>query len=301
MEISGPKEWSELLDVLEEGKGIAILLGATDTGKSTLAKFLISHLCQRGLKVGLVDADIGQSFLGPPATIGLALFKSHPDWDIILSSPEIFFVGSTTPEGHFPIHLRGVKRMVDRVSSYGPEVILVDTTGFVSGEAGRELKRRKIDLVSPHFILALQKDDEIEPILEQSKENALYKIYRVPLSEQVRSRSMEERRINRANKFRDYFKYSVIQELAIEKVQIEGEVLDPSGALLPLDWSLRINGLLIGLKDGNDDTLALGLIRNYTEEKKVVRVFTPLREMQRVRTLQLSSLRPILIYENENS
>jgi len=300
MEISAPKEWSELLDVLEEGKGIAILLGGTDTGKTTLAKFLISHLCQRGLKVGLVDTDIGQSFLGPPATISLALFKSHPDWDIILSSPEIFFVGSTTPEGHFPIHLKGVKRMLDKVSSYGPEVILVDTTGFVSGEAGRELKRRKIDLVSPHFILALQKDDEIEPILEQYKENALYKIYRMPLSEQVRSRSMEERRINRTNKFRDYFKHSVIQELAMEEVQIEGEVLDPSGALLPLDWSLRINGLLTGLKDGDDDTLALGLIRNYIEEKKAVRVFTPLRDIQGVKTIHLSSLKVIALYENES-
>jgi len=301
MEISAPKEWFGLLDVLEEEKGISILLGATDTGKSTLATFLISHLCQRGLKIGLVDTDIGQSSLGPPATISLALFKSHPDWDIILSQPEIFFVGSTTPEGHFPIHLKGVKRMMDRVASYGPDVILVDTTGFVSGDAGRELKRRKINLVSPRLILALQKDDEIEPILEQYKENALYKIYRVPLSEQVRSRSMEDRRINRTNKFRDYFRYSVIQELAIEEVKIEGEVLDPDGAPLPLDWSLRTNGLLIGLKDGNDEILALGLVRNYIEEKKVVRVFTPLREMERVRALQLSSLRLILLYEDESS
>jgi polynucleotide 5'-hydroxyl-kinase GRC3/NOL9 len=299
MEISAPKEWFGLLDVLEEGKGIAILLGAADTGKSTLATFLISHLCQRGLKVGLVDADIGQSFLGPPATIGLAVFKSHPDWEVVLSLPEIYFVGSTTPEGHFPIHLKGVKWMVDRVSSYGPEVILVDTTGFVLGEAGKELKTRKIDLVCPRFILALQKDDELEPILEQYKENALYRIYRLPLAEQVRPKSLEERRINRANKFRDYFKYSVIQELAIEEVQIEGEVLDPTGALLPLDWSLRINGLLIGLKDSNGDTLALGVIRNYFEEKKVLRVFTPLREIQRVKTIQLSSLRPVLLYEEE--
>ncbi len=300
MEISAPKEWFELLDLLEEEKGFAILLGATDTGKSTLAKFLISHLCKRGLKVGLVDADIGQSFLGPPATIGLSVFKSHPDWEVILSPPEIFFVGSTTPEGHFPIHLKGVKRMVDRVSSYGPEVILVDTTGFVLGEAGKELKRRKIELISPRFILALQKDDELEPILEQYKESPLYKIYRLPLSEQVRPKSLEERRANRTNKFRDYFKYSVIQELAMEGVQIEGEVLDPDGAPLPLDWALRMNSLLIGMKDGNDDTLALGLIKNYSEEEKMLRVFTPLQEIQRVKTVQLSSLRLLLLYEDES-
>jgi polynucleotide 5'-hydroxyl-kinase GRC3/NOL9 len=301
MEISAPKEWFGLLDVLEDGRGIAILLGATDTGKTTLANFLISHLCQRGLKVGLVDADIGQSFLGPPATIGLAVFKSHPDWNVVMTPPEIFFVGSTTPEGHFPIHLKGVKRMVDKLSSYGPEVILIDTTGFVSGEAGKELKRRKIDLVSPRFILALQKEDEIEPLLRQYEENSLCRIYRLPLSKQVRVRSMEERRTNRANKFRDYFKDSVIQNLPMEEVRIDGEVFDPNGALLPLDWSLRIKGLLIGLNDEKGDTLALGMIKGYLEEKKRITVLTPLREIQGVKTIRLSSLRPILLYEDESS
>jgi len=61
MEIPPPEQWFDILDPLEKEKGIAILLGATDTGKSTLAKFLISHLCQKGLRVALVDADIGQS------------------------------------------------------------------------------------------------------------------------------------------------------------------------------------------------------------------------------------------------
>jgi len=299
MEISAPHEWFKLFDVLVEGRGVAILLGATDTGKSTLAQFLISHLCKRGLKVGLVDADIGQSFLGPPATIGLSVFKPHPDWEVILSTPEIFFVGSTTPEGHFPIHLKGVKRMVDKVTSYGPDVILVDTTGFVLGEGGRELKRRKIDLISPRFILALQKDDELEPILEPYQENPLYKIHRLPLSEQVRPKSMEERRTHRTNKFRHYFKYSSIQELAIEGVEIEGEVLDPDGAPLPLDWALKMNSLLIGLKDENDETLALGLTKNYFEEKKALRLSTPLQEIQSVKTIQLSSLRLLLLYEEE--
>jgi polynucleotide 5'-hydroxyl-kinase GRC3/NOL9 len=299
MEISAPKEWFDFLHVLEEEKGVAILLGATDTGKSNLAKFLIFNLCKRGLKVALIDADIGQSFLGPPTTIGLSVFKSDPNWEIVLSPPEIFFVGSTTPEGHFPIHLKGIKMMVDKALSYGVEMIIVDTTGFVLGEAGKELKRRKIDLLSPRFILALQKSNGIEHVLDLYKENPQYKIYRLPLSEQVKPRSMEERRINRTNKFQDYFKHAVIQELTIENVQIEGEVLDPNGDILPTDWALKINGLLIGLKDSNDETLALGVIRNYFEEKKVVRVFTPLRDIQGVKTIQLSSLKVIPLYEDE--
>jgi polynucleotide 5'-hydroxyl-kinase GRC3/NOL9 len=299
MEIIAPNEWFAPLDVLEKEKGIAILLGATDTGKSTLAKFLINQLCQRGLMIALVDADIGQSFLGPPTTIGLSIFKSHPDWELILTPPELFFVGSTSPEGHFPIHVRGVKKMVDKAISLHPELVLVDTTGFVLGEAAKELKRRKIDLISPRFILALQKSDEIEPILALYKENPLCKIYRLPLSEQARPRSMEERQTYRTNKFRDYFKHSSIQELAVEEVQIEGEVLDPNGESIPLDWALRINGLLIGLKDSDDETLALGVIRNYLAEKKMVRVLTPLTDIQRAKTIQLSSLKIIPLYEDE--
>ena len=299
MEISAPREWFDFLHVLEEERGVAIILGATDTGKSTLAKFLVTNLCKRGLKMALVDADIGQSFLGPPTTIGLSVFKSDPNWEIVLSPPEIFFVGSTTPEGHFPIHLKGVKMMVDKAPSYKAEMIIVDTTGFILGEAGKELKRRKIDLLSPRFIIALQKSDEIEHILELYKENSLYKIYRLPLSEQVKPRSMEERKIYRTNKFQEYFKHSTIYELVINEVQIEGEVLDANGDTIPLDWALRINGLLIGLKDSNDETLALGVIRNYSEEKKGVRVFTPLRDIQGVKTIQLSSMKIIPLYEEE--
>ncbi len=296
-EISASKEWYALLEVIKQEKGIAILLGATDTGKSTLAKFLISNLCQQGLKVALVDADTGQSFLGPPTTIGFSVFKSDPAWQLILSPPEIFFVGSVTPEGHFSVHLKGVKRMADKAASYGVDVTLVDTTGFVLGEGGKELKRRKIDLLSPRYILALQKSDELEPILDRYKESVSPRIIRLPLSERVKQRSMDERRTYRTDKFQAYFKQSVIQELAIEKFHIEGEVLDPNGEVLPLDWALKINGLLIGLKDSSDETLALGLVRNSVAEKKIVRVFTPLREIEKATVIQLSSFRQILTEE----
>ncbi len=301
MEITAPQEWYVLLDILEKERGIAIIIGATDTGKSTLAKFLIFNLCERGLKVALVDADIGQSFLGPPTTIGLSLFKSDPDWKLLLSPPEIFFVGSITPEGYFPIHLKGVKKMLDKAVSMAADVILVDTTGFVLGDTGRELKTRKIDLISPRFILALQRSEELEPILEHYNESPLPRIFRLPLSDEARPRSMEERKIYRDERFREYFKNASILELATEEVQIEGEVHDPNGETIPFDWALRINGLLVGLKDSDAETLALGVIRNYMEEKKVVRVLTPFRETEKVKKIHLSSLKVIPLCEEQRS
>ena len=68
---------------------------------------------------------------------------------------------------------------------------------------------------------------------------------------------MEESRNYRAKKFQTYFKESETKELMTEGIQIQGEALDSCGFPIPKDWALQINGLLIGLKNLNDDTLAL--------------------------------------------
>ena len=118
------EEWSAVLDALGEEMSITILLGATETEKSAPATFLITRLCRKGIKTAFVDAHIGQSFLGPPTTIGLTVFESSPDWENP-PEPEIFFVGSTSPEGNFPLHLGGVKKMVDQALSHDAQIIVV--------------------------------------------------------------------------------------------------------------------------------------------------------------------------------
>jgi polynucleotide 5'-kinase involved in rRNA processing len=85
----------------------------------------------------------------------------------------------------------------------------------------------------------------------------------------------------------------------MEGIQIQGEALDSRGFPIPQDWALQINGLLIGLKDSNDEALALGVTRNYFEEKRGVRILTPLRDIQGVKTIQLCSLKVIPLYEDE--
>jgi polynucleotide 5'-hydroxyl-kinase GRC3/NOL9 len=290
MEISPQQDWFPVLEALREGKGIAVLLGETDTGKSTLARFLISQLCEKGIKTALVDADIGQSFLGPPTTIGLSVFNLPPDWEDILS-PEIFFVGSTSPEGHAPIHMRGVKKMVERAISCGAEVVLVDTTGLVSGEAGRDLKRRKIDLLQPAFLIAPQRSEEVEHILALYTGSTLPKIFRLSPPEAVRSRPAEERTLYRRKKFEEYFHGAETRELSASDLRLEGTVVDSNGISIPLKQALGTKGLLLGLKDLNDNTLALGRIEDFFEEEKRLLIYTPLENPDRVKVLQLSSLK----------
>lgn len=298
MEISAPRDWLIALETLQEAKGMGLVLGATDTGKTTFSRFSVEHLCRKKIRTALVDADIGQSSLGPPTTIGLSVFEFPPDWDS-LPIPHIFFVGATTPEENLPLHLEGVKRMADRAFRSGAEVTLVDTTGLIHGDLGRELKRRKIDLLSPRMIFALQNAGELEPILELYREDSMIRIFRLSPSEHLRSRSREERRSYRTRKFQEYFKGSEIMELATNQISVEGSVTPSNGLPIPLERALSEKGLLVGLKDFQDETIALGVIEGQEEVSGRVRVLTPLIDRERVTRLQLSSLRLLPSFEEE--
>lgn len=302
-ELSIPNEWMNAVHSLENEKGLAIILGMHDTGKSTFAKYLTSNLTAKKIKVGLVDADIGQSFLGPPATIGLDLFDpAHiptvPDWEKILPH-SFFFVGSTSPEGHFHEQTEGVKRMVDKAIQAGSEAVIVDTTGLVTGDAGKELKRRKIELLSPRHIFALQRGHEIEHILTLYKDNRNINIQRLPISEMAKARSKEERRAYRNRKYQEYFKDSEIRGLRVKGIGVTGHVINSQGDSISSERAIFIKGLLIGLRDGMDDTLALGIIDELERERGIFKVNTPLKELDKVKKIQLGSLKLNPSFEEE--
>jgi polynucleotide 5'-hydroxyl-kinase GRC3/NOL9 len=79
-----PPAWDKI--DLREARGTLMVIGATDTGKSTFAQYLYRRLCaDPGRRVAYLDGDPGQSRLGPPTTMTLALGKPlaspHP-WEI---------------------------------------------------------------------------------------------------------------------------------------------------------------------------------------------------------------------------
>jgi polynucleotide 5'-hydroxyl-kinase GRC3/NOL9 len=67
-------EWKDLAEELKaQGAGIVYVLGAPDQGKTTFCRFLVQELSADTL-TGFLDCDTGQSTIGPPATVGLALY-----------------------------------------------------------------------------------------------------------------------------------------------------------------------------------------------------------------------------------
>jgi polynucleotide 5'-hydroxyl-kinase GRC3/NOL9 len=199
--------WIDLSKKIAERPGLALLIGASDTGKTTLAKFLINEWTRQGLKVAYVDGDMGQSTLGPPGTLGMKVFdRSSPDLENSQFSGDIslFFIGSFSPVGHLLQTIVGVQELVKKAEAQKPDLILVDTTGLVHGGVGGHLKYRKIQLLQPRHVVLIQKSDELEHLnMLIQKERVLVHVLR-PAPE-IKTRSLEIRRNYRIQKLREYF------------------------------------------------------------------------------------------------
>jgi polynucleotide 5'-hydroxyl-kinase GRC3/NOL9 len=60
-------EWQQAIDAILETTRrplVVMVVGAVDTGKTTFCTCLARALFERGMKVAVVDADLGQSDIG---------------------------------------------------------------------------------------------------------------------------------------------------------------------------------------------------------------------------------------------
>jgi polynucleotide 5'-hydroxyl-kinase GRC3/NOL9 len=196
--------WKAVLEDLQQARTI-MLLGATDTGKTTFLTWLANTLWAQGRRIAIVDADVGQSSLGPPTTIGLGVvaqpFQSLQE----LTPAALYFVGSTSPRGHLIPVIVGTKRMVDHALRIEVDQVIIDTCGFVSADGGQALKHDQIDLVNPDVVVCLQRAHECEPILLAFRHCQRPRILRLRASHACRRRSVEERRVRRERALRRYF------------------------------------------------------------------------------------------------
>jgi len=199
-----PAGWAAALEDLQQAH-IIVLVGATDTGKTTFLTWLANTFWAQGQRIAIVDADVGQSSLGPPTTIGLGLvvqpFQSLQE----LTPAALYFVGSTSPRGHLLPMVSGTKRMVERAQQMAVDRVIVDTCGFIGEEGGQALKHYQIDLVHPDVVVCLQRASECEPIFLAFRSCQRPRILRLQVSPACRRRDREERRLYRERSLRTYF------------------------------------------------------------------------------------------------
>lgn len=188
--------WRAALAELEGAQSI-MLLGATDTGKTTFLTWLAATLQAQGRRIAVVDADVGQSSLGPPTTIGLGI-AAQPLHSLQKLTPVgLYFVGSTTPRGHLVPMVVGTKRMVDRGQTLAVDGVIIDTCGFISAQGGQILKHAQIATVNPDVVVCFQRGHECESILTAYRYRRRPRILRFQAAHACRRRGMEERRLHR--------------------------------------------------------------------------------------------------------
>lgn len=246
MVITPCDEWKDLVSGLV--RGTVLIIGNTDSGKSTLARYMLEALLERGRVTAFVDADIGQSSLGLPGTISMKVFRSPGDLEDF-AYEKIYFVGSFTPASCVAAMIEGTARMVNEAKREGARTILVDTTGLVKGELGLALKAGKARAIRPRHVIAIEAAGELHPIMPLMKGVILHRL--VP-SRFVRQRTREARVRYREEKLAAYFAGS--RSLLLPRREVE---CFRHGRTYDISLSPPAPGTLVGLNRG-EATVALG-------------------------------------------
>lgn len=229
----GSPEWEQALQTLATQRARIMLLGARDVGKTTFAALLANRQLGHGIRVAVVDADVGQSEIGPPTTIGMGLLEVPVPTLHAVVPQAIYFVGSNTPRGRMLETVNGVRAMVARAAEAGAESVLIDTTGFVSGASARRLKCAKVEAVRPQFVVAIQRKDELEHILRPLQGRSC-RLIRLPVPETVVTKSPEMRQQRRMMRFFRYFQDSRPHTFALSQIACEGTWFNTG---TPLEWN----------------------------------------------------------------
>lgn len=271
MEIVPEPEWQILFEDIKKHAGATMLMGATDSGKTTLARFLIKKFVSENIKVCLVDSDVGQSSIGIPGTISMKVFSGEKVFEDF-TFEKMIFVGSTNPAMKIPSIIEGTQRMTSTCRE-NSDYVVIDTSGLVSGELGKALKINKIKKMQPELIVALQRGDELEHILSIIED---IPIRRIKASRMAKVRSREARMRYRTKKLLGYFDEKELNDFALsttgEKFFYNRKPIHPAH----MDFA---KGTLIGLnQDG--DTLALGVLTEITD--KYVTFQSPIKSLRKI-------------------
>lgn len=226
-------EWEQALQTLATQRARVMVLGARDVGKTTFATLLANRQLSHGIRVAVVDADVGQSEIGPPTTIGVGLVEVPVPTLHAVVPLAIYFVGSNTPRGRMLETVNGVRAMVAKAEEAGAESVIVDTTGFVSGAAARRLKCAKVEAVCPQFVVAIQRKDELEHLLRPLERRKL-RLIRLPVPDTVVLKSPEMRQQRRVMRFFRYFQDARLHTFALSDIACEGTWFN-TGTLL--EWN----------------------------------------------------------------
>jgi polynucleotide 5'-hydroxyl-kinase GRC3/NOL9 len=275
-------EHDRLVDKAAREAHTVVFVGGLDAGKSTLARATAAFALRLGRTVAYLDADVAQKTVGPPATVGLKHIREPDDLTLerLSHADALGFVGSTSPQDHLLPMVGALARLRDRARAEGSDLIVVDTSGLVSGIWGQLVKYYKVDLLEPDLVVGLERGQELEPILGVIQRFFGVEVVELPIHPSVVPTSVEQRSAQRERAMASYFGAD------LQRFRVKPTVFMPT---LPPLFDLReLDRLLVGLSDGAGGFTGLGYLEHVPEDGGL-RLISPVAEAPKA--LRLGSVR----------
>jgi len=242
-----------------ERGGTVVALGGLDSGKTSFCRMCAAVAVRLGRTVAYVDSDVGQSTVGPPATIGLKFISTVEDLEPerLARADAIYFVGSTSPKGHMLPMVIGAMKLAEQARAASADLIVVDTTGFIHGTQGQVLKLHKVEALRPDAVVGFQRGGELEPILGSIRRTLPPDVEALAVDPAVQATSVEDRAAHRQEGLHRFF------EPPLNHWKVKPSVFVPS---IPPELDLSsLDRILVGLEDGKGNCIGLGILE-YRED-----------------------------------
>jgi polynucleotide 5'-kinase involved in rRNA processing len=240
---------------------VIVIIGGADTGKTTLGKFLAVDGLGAGMSVAYIDADINAATVGPPACVGLRWIETPEDMERLGAADELRFVGSTEPHGVVLPHVVAAARMIDLARSQS-DLVIVDTANVASGVVGQTLTYHLVELADPALVIAMQRGREMEPTIGMLQRFLGARIARSLPHEGLAPLGPIEQRARRIEAFR------AALPAPLPRWRVQTGVFAPT---LPEEFDLdRLDGMLVGVQDGEGHCLGLGVLEHAEAHLRVV-------------------------------
>ncbi|KAK9698376.1 hypothetical protein RND81_08G100100 [Saponaria officinalis] len=206
----------------ESSKGPkVVVVGPTDSGKSTLSRMLLSWAAKQGWKPTFVDLDIGQGSITVPACVAATPIEMpiDPVEGIPLEMPLVYFYGHTTPSANVDLYRKVVEELAKTLkkqfsgnSESRAAGMVINTMGWTEG-VGYDLLLHAIDTFEADVILVLGQEKLCSMLRDVLKSKPKVDVVKLQKSGGVVSRPPKYRQKSRGYRIREYF-YGIANELS---------------------------------------------------------------------------------------
>lgn len=279
-----PARWRALAERARDPRCSSIyVVGETDTGKTSLSRWLLGQAQRRPR--WYLDCDLGQSALGPPATVGLAGVRGSGEEDEHFDSPLLSFIGSTSPARHLLQTLGGIARLAREAPA--EDLMVCDSSGFVSGRLGGEFQYNLLNLLRPDLLVAIDAGESLRETLKPFEAAGDIEVAYVDRHPRCGSKSRAARAEYRTERFARHFSDARRIRLSMSDLAVHGMV--PKALSRP-----SVRHRLSAVLDKRQFVQALGIVLDAEiigGRIESIELLAPAFDAERTSSVQLGSLR----------